>query len=132
MIFLVEKKLGEFVKHVNVVCAGRVFGVTEKGWMGLFPRGCAVGDEVCLLEGAGVPLVIRLVRDILLEDKEKLMTTHERIEGDENDKEVNMNGEEEEGEKRPLYELVGLAYVHGIMDGEGMNEKGDTGRTLLK
>jgi hypothetical protein len=53
-----------------------------------------VGDEVCLLEGAGVPLVVRRVRDILLEDKKKLMTTHERIEGDENDKGVNMDGEE--------------------------------------
>ena len=37
-----------------------------------------------------------------------------------------------EGENRPTYELVGAAYVHGIMDGEGMVGSGVRRSFLLK
>ncbi|KAL8935792.1 MAG: hypothetical protein Q9211_004508 [Gyalolechia sp. 1 TL-2023] len=38
---------------------GRRFGITERGAMGLFPRGTRVGDRVCVLEGGHVPFVLR-------------------------------------------------------------------------
>ncbi|KAI4187640.1 MAG: hypothetical protein L6R41_002665 [Letrouitia leprolyta] len=38
---------------------GRVFGTTDRGDMGLFPRGTRVGDRVCVFEGGHVPFVLR-------------------------------------------------------------------------
>lgn len=40
-------------------CFGRVFGVTEKGYMGMLPDGAAKGDIVCGFAGAKTPFVIR-------------------------------------------------------------------------
>ena len=37
----------------------RRLGVTEKGYLGLYPRGANIGDEVCVFIGACVPFVIR-------------------------------------------------------------------------
>jgi hypothetical protein len=38
----------------------------------------------------------------------------------------------EKKEQKPLLELVGAAYVHGIMDGEGMDGIEKVERFLLK
>lgn len=38
---------------------GRLFGTTERGDMGLFPRGTRVGDRVCIFEGGHIPFVLR-------------------------------------------------------------------------
>ena len=40
-------------------CFGRVFGVTEKGYMGMLPDGAAKGDIVCGFAGAKTPFVIQ-------------------------------------------------------------------------
>ena len=37
----------------------RRLGVTEKGYLGLYPRGANIGDQVCVFIGACVPFVIR-------------------------------------------------------------------------
>jgi hypothetical protein len=60
-----------------------LFCVTEKGYVGMVPRGSEVGDHVVLVYGMHVPCVMR-------------------------------KSEEE-------WRLVGAAYVHGIMDGEGLD-----------
>jgi hypothetical protein len=58
-----RKRLEEILTHLKTVCSGRVFGVTEKGRMGLFLQGCETGDEVCLLEGTGVPFVLKRIEE---------------------------------------------------------------------
>ena len=37
----------------------RRFGVTSKGYMGLFPQTTHVGDEVCVISGGYIPFVVR-------------------------------------------------------------------------
>jgi hypothetical protein len=69
---------------------GKVFGLTKKGYFGLFLEGTRAGDEVVVVYGVRVPLSIRLVTS---------NNTHLK-------------------ERR--HELVGPAYVHGVMDGEVM------------
>ena len=80
--------------------------------MGLFPAGGKVGDEVALVDGMGLPILVR------------------RVGEDEQEKEK--GNEEDEEERRQLYELIGPAYVHGIMDGEGMDRTDTAGSILLK
>ena len=40
-------------------CKNRRLGVTEKRYLGLYPRGANVGDQVCVFIGVCVPFVIR-------------------------------------------------------------------------
>jgi hypothetical protein len=107
-----QKRLGEWIAHLGATCRGRYFGVTEAGIMGLFPIGGKVGDEVALVFGMGLPVLVRMV-------------------GEDGQEKGNGN-EKDEGEKRKLYKLIGPAYVHGIMDGEGMDGIGKAGSILLK
>jgi hypothetical protein len=44
---------------VNRASANRRFFVTEKGGMGIGPRNIRLGDKVCVVEGACVPLILR-------------------------------------------------------------------------
>jgi hypothetical protein len=126
------RMVDDFITHVNVVCAGRVFGVTESGRMGLFPVGCGVGDEVWVLEGAGLPFVVSRMGESVLEETERPPEGDDDMK-DEDGYENEIEEEEVRGEgKRPLYELVGAAYVQGIMDGEGINETGTRTKILLK
>lgn len=116
-------QLKECVEHLDAVCRGRVFGITENGRMGLFMQGCEVGDEVCLFEGSGLPFVIR--------------RTDGNVEGGKSDKQpaagIELGDvETKDREQEPDYELVGAAYVRGIMDGEGMGGKSMTETFRLK
>jgi hypothetical protein len=44
---------------IRHVCAGRVFGITDQGLMGLFPHGTQIGDAVAVFYGAPVPFNLR-------------------------------------------------------------------------
>jgi hypothetical protein len=46
---------------IRNLCTGRMFGVTEKGYYGLFLSGSKPGDLVCLFDGVRVPLCVREV-----------------------------------------------------------------------
>lgn len=46
---------------IRNLCTGRMFGVTEKGYYGLFLPGSKPGDLVCLFDGARVPFCVREV-----------------------------------------------------------------------
>ncbi|KAI0433017.1 heterokaryon incompatibility protein-domain-containing protein [Xylaria sp. FL1042] len=66
----------------------RLFVSDGDGWIGLVPSDAAIGDSVMLLEGGRVPYILRRVSNL------------------DNDSNI-----------QDSYELVGAAYVHGIMDG---------------
>jgi len=73
-------------------CAvGRKLCTTWMGWIVMAPAGAQVGDAIALLYGAATPMVLR--------EKE--------------------NPSDPTGGKRS--ELIGECYVHGLMDGEGIN-----------
>lgn len=115
-----------WVGHLSATCKGRVFGVTERGKMGLFPVGGKVGDEVCLVEGVGVPLLVRKIGD-----DEGMMRASAGIDNDRQDVEEVAGGADGR-QGRVIHELVGVAYVHGIMDGEAMEGIEEAGSILLK
>ena len=77
----------------------RRFCVTEKGYIGMVPHLSQVGDIVCVFFGAKVPFIVRNAD----------LSNREGGEGG-----------------RGRYQLVGEAYVHGMMDGQvlemGSNE----------
>lgn len=76
--------------------ARRAFIITKKGYLGLAPMGCRVGDVVCVLTGGDVPFVLRPDKAPQPGD----------VEG------------EKDLKWSTQYEWVGESYVHGIMRGE--------------
>jgi len=62
--------------------------------MAIVPPGTKEGDMVCLFMGAQVPF---LLRPLSTSDGER-------------------------SNQKPIYQLVGECYVHGMMDGEGMRQ----------
>ncbi|KAK1470736.1 heterokaryon incompatibility protein [Colletotrichum cuscutae] len=83
-------------KVVHLIASGRRLLETEKGYLGLGSAASEVDDEVWLIRGSRMPLLLR---------KSSAKTSYE-----DNIRDTN-------GEK---YVLVGEAYVHGIMYGELM------------
>jgi hypothetical protein len=75
---------------------GRCLISTEKGYFGWAPEWCQKGDVVAVLAGGKVPYVLR--------------------------PEPTSNFPEEDRDSRKHYSVVGDAYIHGIMDGEVVQE----------
>ncbi|KAI2618615.1 hypothetical protein GGS26DRAFT_602758 [Hypomontagnella submonticulosa] len=84
-------------------CFGRRFFVTKGGYLGVGPGSMREGDEVAVLLGLSVPVLVRPLEN---------------------------SGEEEQGggEEGRRYEFVGECYVHGIMDGELVKAQEGSGR----
>ncbi len=75
----------------SAAVTARRFATTQKGYMGLTPRGAMLGDEIAVILGASVPFLVRRV------------VPHKYNEAS-NDR----------------YQLLGECYLHGIMSGEVM------------
>ncbi|KAI5917018.1 heterokaryon incompatibility protein-domain-containing protein [Camillea tinctor] len=111
--------------HHAVECAsgGRRFFVTRRGYLGVGPAGMAAGDQVFLLCGSQVPFVLRddpRVRACRGAKLETLFSNAEQtyIEAGKGAKQ--MKAETTcHSSHADCYSVVGDAYVHGIMDGEG-------------
>jgi hypothetical protein len=76
--------------------SGRRMARTSTEYIGLVPRDALVGDGVVLLEGGKVPLIIRLNED---------------------------DSPEGTKSKGARWQIIGEAYIHGIMKGEAFNPK---------
>ncbi|KAG8526111.1 uncharacterized protein KY384_000104 [Bacidia gigantensis] len=86
------------LRRMLEACSGRKVAVTQRGLIGLVPRCTKLGDQVNLFHGVSVPFITR--------DSERSLT----IEGHTG---------------RPV-ELVGDAYIHGLMRGEAMGLGGNS------
>ncbi|UKZ75620.1 hypothetical protein TrVFT333_003308 [Trichoderma virens FT-333] len=82
---------------INGLTLNTTFFVTDSGYLGLGPPGTNVGDEVWCLFGGHMPFILRPVA-----------TTREAVLGP--------------GQKR-LHQVLGICYVHGIMNGEVTNDE---------
>jgi hypothetical protein len=80
----------------------RSFAVTKSGYIGMVPRRCRNGDIVCVLYGGKVPFILRKCEEPF--------------------------GRSDQGDR---YQLVGEAYVHGLMDGQGLEKGEETKFTLV-
>ncbi|KAI5924089.1 HET-domain-containing protein [Camillea tinctor] len=93
-----------FDSHIGFLASGRKLFISKKGYLGLAPEDSQQGDEIWVLNGGRVPLVLRPVG--------KILERHSRSE----------------------YIFVGDSYVHGIMDGEFVDasvEKGEVPRPVF-
>ena len=88
---------GPSFRYLLPNCAyGRKLCITELGYIGVVPRFSRDGDIICLIQGAQVPFVLRPVSK---SSSRSDMSLPRR------------------------FELVGEAYIHGIMDGELFGRK---------
>ena len=71
---------------------------TEEGYLGNGPKGMQAGDEVWILNGGRIPMILRLSKASKAISELKL-------------------------EAAPFYTLVGDCYVDGIMDGEAADTR---------
>jgi hypothetical protein len=87
--------------HLRNVLPNRAFFITNDGLMGLGPKDVRPGDEVTVLSGSGVPLILRstCVSTVLLDQTDDECQHFRAI---------------------TRYTMIGDAYVHGIMNGEAV------------
>lgn len=83
-----ERHLNVFESHVIFMAAGRRFFVSGTGLIGLAPQDAQVGDEIWVVNGGRVPLIVRPLSSV-------------------------QNGSHDDE-----YTFIGDSYVHGIMRGE--------------
>ncbi|KAK0672168.1 heterokaryon incompatibility protein-domain-containing protein [Cercophora samala] len=102
-IILVRQKDERFSASFQKRYGKRKLFFTEKGYLGLGPASCKVGDVIAILPGAEGPFVLR----------------HGHPECDDDDENKGKGNETEQ-----VMSLVGQAYVHGIMNGEAVEEDG--------
>ena len=87
------KKLEDLKFSIEKSVRGWSFCVTEKGLFALAEGPVEVGDRICVIDGACVPLVLRYAGDTF-------------------------QGKPAPVEAAGFYTRTGTAYVHGLMDGE--------------
>lgn len=117
--------------------SGRRFAITKEGRMGLVPWCAEVGDEVCVVLGSSVLIVVRRGSQGLQEEngkeedkenesdgrksKKKIEQKYQRKqEGPEDDRNL-VNGEGN-ALKKEKWILIGDTYVHGLMYGEAFTQ----------
>ena len=83
--------------QIITACTSRKFAVTERRYIGLVPHCAKEGDILAILCGAPIPFVLR-VPEIFPNPAQTSLES-------------------------PRF-LVGDAYVHGVMDGEVLVDKG--------
>ena len=88
-----KNEMTTFQMQMLAVCTGRRFALTDKGRIGLVPHCAEVGDQIALILGAPVPFILRA-----------------------SGKQFPLGSKFEE-----TMQLVGDAYIHGIMEGEAMD-----------
>jgi hypothetical protein len=84
--------MSAFLENITTAISRRRFFITERGYIANGPADTQPGDEVFILCGGKMPLVLRL---------ESINTPQQSM-----------------TEAGPFHTLVGDSYVHGIMDGE--------------
>lgn len=102
-----------FHKMTERYCSRRCFFLTEKGYMGLGPRGTRIGDHVVVLTGSRVPYILHETLNARPEPASQMSPAGFSDEAIDN--------------ASSWFEFVGECYVHGIMFGEAFDEEIDGG-----
>lgn len=103
----------QFFYAMQMMTAGRILFVTEQGRLGVGPKDTAVGDHVAVLAGSSVPFLLRETVNV-----RRSSATREVL---------LPRGTIDQGERMPCndvwqcHNIVGDAYVAGIMDGEAVD-----------
>ncbi|KAM0421364.1 hypothetical protein ACHAPT_010899 [Fusarium lateritium] len=89
----------QFTTHVAFLSSGRKLFISKGGYLGLAPEDASKGDQVWVLCGGRLPLILRSLK------------------------------KESGNSSRFEYTFVGDSYVHGIMDGEFVEREMQKGTT---
>jgi hypothetical protein len=102
----------QFFYAMQIMTAGRTLFVTEQGRIGVGPKDTAVRDHVAVLAGSTVPFLLRGYSKLGCHDEVfEVLLPRAMVE---QSKPVSCR------EKHRCYNIVGDAYVAGIMDGEAV------------
>ncbi|KAJ0122367.1 hypothetical protein J7T55_002880 [Diaporthe amygdali] len=140
---ITNKKRNAYKLAVECASRGRCFFVTEQGRLGIGPPSLKADDEVYILHGSRVPMILRRARTSrTCRDKvvEKLVLStdeeHATIKAGGRNKADAATSREAtrfsicNESHEDCYKVVGDAYVHGLMEGGMVWE--DRARTRLK
>lgn len=108
------RRFPEFERHPQVVfsnCDGRRMFVTDTDYIGLGPAAACAGDVVMVIEDASVPFVLR-PHNKACEVAEK----RDNIKVDESNDDLYNSV--------PVFQLLGQAYIQGVMGGEVWDNMG--------
>lgn len=96
------------VEAMVLACRDTRFFVTGNEYFGLGPPDIQVGDEVHVLSGTSVPFVLKTLEG---DNKESGIESHSGS--------VQETFEMVDADGMGLYSMVGEAYIHGYMQGQG-------------
>lgn len=101
---------GDFRSTIKRNIGNQTFFVTEKGMLGLGPSDTKAGDEIWVLDGGHMPIVLR-------PRKARSTEKGELVEDGRQDVESEM--EQDEGKLEKIdFSYGGKSYVHGLMSGQ--------------
>jgi hypothetical protein len=92
------RALPPLVNEFGALCPAYLFRdliFSQKGYIGMAPKGVEPGDLICILYGGRVPFILR--------DVSSKIPHNEKFGA------------------RPYYKVVGDSYIHGIMMGEALD-----------
>lgn len=107
------------IGSLKAACYGRRMGLTQTGFIGIFPADTAIGDQVCVLAGGQMLHMIRPPK-----------ATSASVTASKKEWDVSEQGDDgilqhlmrmqlhDKLSKEESYQYVGECYVHGLMDGE--------------
>lgn len=138
---ITHKRRNDFKLAVDCASKGRCFFVTQQGRLGIGPPNLKPDDEVFILHGSRVPMILRRAstprtcRNKVVE-KLVLSTEEEQAKFRAGDRSKSKTGAGRETSRfavcnenhEECYKIVGDAYVHGIMDGSMIWEDASRGR----
>jgi Heterokaryon incompatibility protein (HET) len=93
----------------------RALFITEEGHIGLGPTTTKLGDEICVIPGCSVPLMLRS-HDVLQDHRQGQSYLGTRLEAP-------SRGVSRRTHHRH-HRLIGECYLHGFMDGEAVSKEG--------
>jgi hypothetical protein len=105
----------DFMIAIEQATNYRTLFITEEGHIGLGPTTTKLGDEVCVILGCSVPLMLRS-HDVLQDHRQGQSHLGTRLEAP-------SRGVSRRTHHR-YHRLIGECYFHGFMDGEAVSKEG--------
>ncbi|KAI9867004.1 MAG: hypothetical protein M1813_000402 [Trichoglossum hirsutum] len=114
-----------YVELITVTMRGRGFLLTKLGYIGICTANVQAGDVVCILSDTRIPFILRPKggRTATLQDGSPSVPDCYQFRNETQFKEV-VSTLEDEPSAHCAYQLMGDAYVHGLMNGEAAKRLG--------
>jgi hypothetical protein len=122
-----------YVELITETMRGRCLFFTQLGYIGIGAVNVQADDVVCILSGTRIPFLLRPSngRVVTFQDGLASIAGCYNVQND-NVFKVHVKNIAEEPSKHCTFELVGDAYVHGLMDGEAAKKLGPRLEDALK